>query len=874
MKFFKDTNLVIDPRYPIGGKAENLRRLVQAGFEVPRWIVIPATELVNRLPFDYGTMDGDQQIRFVHDADIPAYALQEIADYFPDNFFLAVRSSAVGEDGADHSFAGLFESYLYVAKDELETHIKRVWASLFGDRVAAYARQHGIDPVRRLAVVIQAMVPAEVSGVAFGANPVSGNRKERVVNAVYGLGEGLVSGQLNADQYIVKGGGVTAELAEKTHRVVRDWQGGRGTLTEEVEPRLRNVPALTERQVRDVTKLLDRGASEYGYPLDIEFAWADDVLYVLQARPITRLPRYVDRAGAYTLWDNSNIIESYPGVTTPLTFSFVSKSYASAYRLFCGYLGVPGRTLDRHAQVFANTLGLIDGRIYYNLKTWYHMLALLPGYRINARYMEQMMGVKERFDIPDSYRLSWLSAWWAIVSMAGRMLWRFIRLPVVRRRFKRLLDETIGHYQQLDLRGHDAAGLIGLYQAFERKLLNEWKAPLLNDFFAMIAFGTLEKRVKKLVGDAYPNLHNDLLCGSADIISTQPIHRCLAIAGEIGQADRLRDLFLHADPQTIWRKLQADGDGAAKELKRQIDGYLADFGERCVGELKLETVSYTQDPSRFIQLLQSYVKGGMDRNAVSNEVEERLRADAEAVIDERLKGKALRRWAFGWLLRQTRTLVSARENLRYERTRAFGMVRRLMMQLGNALSDDGLIHEPRDVFYLTMDELSAYIDGRAVSAGLKPLIALRREEFAGYQASEVPPERFATYGVVYAQDRHSAATAEAPLAGDLKGIGCCPGRVRAKVRVVLDPLETGALAGDILVTRSTDPGWTTLFPSASGILVERGSLLSHSAIVSREMGKPCIVGITGLLKVLKTGDWVEMDGSTGVIKRIESHGHD
>lgn len=874
MKFFKDTTLVIDPHYPIGGKAENLHRLAGAGFEVPRWIVIPATELVNRLPFDYDTMDGAAQARYVHDADIPTYALHEITAYFPDNFFLAVRSSAVGEDGKDHSFAGLFESYLYVAKDELETYIKRVWASLFSERVAAYAQQHGIDPVRRLAVIVQVMVPAEVSGVAFGANPVSGNRRERIINAVYGLGEGLVSGQLNADQFTVKGGKVTAELAEKTHRVVRDWRGGRGTVTEEVEPELRNRPALTGEQVRDVVALLDRGASEYGYPLDIEFAWADDLLYVLQARPITQLPQYVDRDGEYTLWDNSNIIESYPGVTTPLTFSFVSKSYAGAYRLFCGYLGVGQRTLDRHAQVFANTLGLIGGRIYYNLKTWYHMLALLPGYRINARYMEQMMGVKERFDIPDSYRLSWLSAWWAIFSMAVRMVWRFVRLSVVRRRFKRHLDGTIASYQQLDLGDKDAHELMELYQVFERRLLSEWKAPLLNDFFAMIAFGTLEKRVKKLVGDACPNLHNDLLCGSADIISTQPIHRCLAIAGEIAQADRIRGWFLHDGPQTIWRRLQTDRDSAAVELKRQIDSYLADFGERCVGELKLETVSYTQDPSRFIQLLQSYVKGGMTRDLVNSDVEERLRTDAEAVINEKLKGRALQRQMFSWLLRQTRTLVSARENLRYERTRAFGVVRQLMTQMGNALTNDGVIQESRDVFYLTMDELSAYIDGRAVSADLKPLIALRRAEFAGYRAGEAPPERFATYGPVYGRDRYSPAIDEVPLVGDLKGIGCCPGRVRARVRVVLDPLETGALDGDILVTRSTDPGWTTLFPGASGILVERGSLLSHSAIVSREMGKPCIVGITGLLKRLETGDWVEMDGSTGIIKHIEPHEDD
>src|SRR5690606_42004037 len=129
-------------------------------------------------------------------------------------------------------------------------------------------------------------------------------------------------------------------------------------------------------------------------------------------------------------------------------------------------------------------------------------------------------------------------------------------------------------------------------------------------------------------------------------------------------------------------------------------------------------------------------------------------------------------------------------------------------------------------------------------------------------------------GGVHRESAIAATGSPSLLSGELNGIGCCPGRVKARVRIILDPEGAESLDGDILVTRSTDPGWTTLFPAASGILVERGSLLSHSAIVSREMGKPCIVGITGLLKVLKTGDWIEMDGSTGRVKRIEAHEND
>jgi len=155
---------------------------------------------------------------------------------------------------------------------------------------------------------------------------------------------------------------------------------------------------------------------------------------------------------------------------------------------------------------------------------------------------------------------------------------------------------------------------------------------------------------------------------------------------------------------------------------------------------------------------------------------------------------------------------------------------------------------------------------------LKILVATRKKEFEEYAQMPAPTERIETFGLVYhANDFYESNPKDQEnLTGDLQGIGCCPGQVKAKVRVVLNPNEVEDLEGDILVTTSTDPAWVTLFPTASAIIVERGSLLSHSAIVSREMGKPCIVSVTGLLDRLQTGDVVEMDGSTGTIALLTS----
>jgi len=217
--------------------------------------------------------------------------------------------------------------------------------------------------------------------------------------------------------------------------------------------------------------------------------------------------------------------------------------------------------------------------------------------------------------------------------------------------------------------------------------------------------------------------------------------------------------------------------------------------------------------------------------------------------------------------------VSARENLRYERTRAFGIVRLIFCAIGEKFHTEGILADARDIFYLTKEEIFDYIKGTSVTSDLQALVTLRKKEYDQF-AEEHLNERIRTTGIVYAGNAFIKTGSHSPVDGAIDGIPCCAGIVKGRVRVISDPKETANLGGDILVTSSTDPGWVTLFPSASAILVERGSLLSHSAIVSREMGKPCIVGITGLLQVLHTGDEIEMNGSTGEINILSKALHE
>ncbi|NJM16246.1 MAG: phosphoenolpyruvate synthase [Bacteroidales bacterium] len=774
-----------------------------------------------------------------------------------------MRSSAIDEDGPQHSFAGQYDTYLHVPFSAIEEKIVAVWRSVTAGRAIKYREMHNLPHNFGIGVIVQEMVNAQVAGVAFGANPVTKDPGSKVISAVYGLGEGLVSGQLNADTFTVTRHETETKTAKKTHAFIRDPEGN-GIQKIEVEKEKQFLPTLNSSQIKEIATLLDTLSKEFGVPQDIEFAIEESKLYILQTRPITTLNKSLQ--GEYTLWDNSNIVESYPGITTPLTFSFIIKMYEMVYRQFVEMMGVKKHEIEKHAHVFSNTLGLVRGRVYYNLLNWYKMLAMLPGFSINAAFMERMMGVKERFVLNENYVMSKGLARWRIVTMVIRMFLMHLRLPKERRRFLKHLNSTMEHYRSIDFKHLAPPEIIACYNSFEETLLLQWKAPLINDFFAMIWFGLFENKTKQLCPNE-PNMHNSLLCGSKDIVSVEPIYRSMRLATMVAEDKEAKKLFMEATPDAVWQWLCA---GNFPRLKTGFDEYIRSFGYRCVGELKLETISYAENPALLVKVIQQYVAQGITKKMHDANIEEDLRLTAENKVSHVLKGKPVKRWWFNYLISKTRDLVSNRENLRYERTRGFGMVRNMFNALGWQWHQMGHLANPRDIFYLELAEIKSMANG--FNEACRQKLSERKEAFARFAQQPPPQERFFTYGHNFS-DEYIYSLEKIEAAGEeLRGTGCCPGVVKGKVRVVTDPNETASLHGDILVTSSTDPGWVTLFPTASAIVVERGSLLSHSAIVSREMGIPCIVSVAGLLRTLKTGDEVIMDGSTGIIKILKNAG--
>lgn len=883
----------------LGGKALGLHRLKALGVPVPSWATISTLFLSH-------VCEGDTELQALlaaEYADIPAKAglirnhLKNMAISENDREILrtmwdriseqgqkpvAVRSSAADEDGAHLSFAGQMESFLNVRDfGQFIDAVRGCWASLFGERAVFYRQKSGLEYWSlQIAVVVQQMVEPEVAGVIFTANPLTGNREEMLVCSAWGLGEGLVSGTLTADTWVLDGNGtcISRELADKRHSVASTAGGG----TEKVELTGDRPlqPTLDENRLRELHGLARTVQDSAGRPMDIEFAISGGRIYLLQARPVTTLKEApAPERDNFKVWDNSNIVESYAGVTTPLTFSFICRAYYAVYCQFCQMMGVDRKSVFRNRHVLENMLGFIQGRVYYNLLNWYRLISLMPGYKYNKAFMEQMMGLQRAGEfMPEQEKQSvakrYLVHFPKLLWVGFRMLLNHFTLDRKIAAFHARFEAIYSGYGRLDFSRLSAARLSGIFRRLEEEVLWHWKAPILNDFEAMVFHGLLRRLTARWEIDTAGSLHNDLLCGEGGIRSTEVTTELFRLASKIDADTSLKEAFLENRPEQLVHKLQ--DDPAFAEIGAAFSDYLEKYGVRSINEMKLESVPVRDDPTFCISVIQNYLRSGVPDPDTMLAHERNIRGQAEESVRKSLKGKRClvivpKLAVYLWVLKNARKAVRNRENQRFARSEAYDLVRRIMRALGDRWQAAGILEEREDIFFLEIDEVWAFIEGTSTCPALRELVKVRRKEFAQY-ASTTPADHFETYGEVYGLNVF-AGTAEGREESDqLKGLGCCRGTVENEVRVVVTPDADVRLNGEIMVAQQTDPGWIVLFPSISGLIVEKGSLLSHSAIVAREMGIPAVVGVKNATKILGNGDRVRLDGAEGRITILHRAG--
>jgi len=800
----------------VGGKAAALSRLAREGFAPPAFFVIlPGAFSHGKTGPVMGKGLKSQVSRALEDLGAGPYA---------------VRSSGRAEDGAEHSHAGQFDTVLNVEAGEVLKAAKQVWQSGFGETVETYRAKTTGDGAEAPAVIVQRMIEARASGVGFSADPVSGQRGQVVISATQGLGDRLVSGEADGEDWALDAEGqiVTAPDAPE---------------------------ALSVEEARAAADLARRAEAAFGHPQDIEWAMDDAGLHILQARPITTalLPE-AQPDERLTIFDNSNIVESYPGMVSPLTYSFALHVYARVYRAFVRLLGVREAVVAENAAVFDNMLGRVDGRVYYNLVNWYRALALLPGFALNRDHMETMMGVSEPMprEVTDAIGpppAKGLARVWEYANL-GRvgagLLWQAIRLPRTRRDFYARLNAALEGNS--DVATANSSDLAREYRRIESTLLDRWDAPLVNDFLCMMAFGASRKLMEKWLGEDGVQLHNDVMIGQGDIVSAEPAQRIAKMGAMVRQAGLAEDLRV--------RGMAALDD--APNIRAEVEAYLERFGDRCTEELKLESIPLSEDPS---SLLAAVAASAGRVQAAKHEVAE---PDWRALFPGKPVKRVLARWIIGW----TKARVRDRENLRFERTRIFGHARRVFLGIGRELTARGHLTAPRDVFHLTTQEVLGAVEGFNLSPDLKGIVAMRQAEDAASNQRPDPPERIEVRGPAILP-RWEAGEVEHDDSRRKVGTGCSAGQVQAKARVIRDPRTEALEPGDILVARHTDPGWIAVFSNASAIVVERGSLLSHSAIVARELGIPCVVGLKGATQWIEDGEMLAVNGATGEVERVD-----
>jgi pyruvate,water dikinase len=856
-----------DPRQ-VGNKAMNLWRLARAGLQVPRWFVISSRTFLSLLEGEFLDLSrmleihGPSQARGIFEKQFRAGGRRQLETMVHEELnrgyagvqLFAVRSSAIDEDARGTSFAGLLESFLFVRREDLPDKIIRCVGSALSEGAVTYRKARGL-PVHGLgvAVIVQEMIESAKSGVLFTRDPVSGG-DAWVVAAGFGLGEGVVANRVETDTLWLDpetGTILTAGIGRKTTKMVRAGEGRSGTDLVSIPET--SDPVLTREEMESLFRVKEAVEDLFGEPQDLEWAFdSSGELHVLQTRPITTLGK---GEGEFTVWDNSNIVESYPGVSMPLTYSFARYVYQRVMTETIAGFTLNRRAMENNASIFETLIGYLDGRIYYNLSNWYRMVSFIPALAGDKSACDRMLGIRDKVAVSlGPIRPSWLSY--------PTLLWKFCLRRFYRRRFYRRFERLYRTFSRVDFDSASPAELHRIFKTLETGLVRIWPTTIENDLLVMFFYELINRLLRKAGCEGqFSAIQGTCLRAATAMESTKPVESLRDLARLVSGTPRLRALFDLTDGEVCTALRQRP---EFRELAEAMDQHIERYGDRTLQELKLETKSMTDDPVILVQLIRTVLCGGAG-------VEAKVSAQDRRETKELLRSLPIgpfRRLLLRWLLARAREGVVHRENMRFARTRIYGLVKRIFRAMGKAFCRLGLLEDPEDTFFLSMEEIFALVTGSAVTLDCSAMVRVRREEYERHRRSPTPPSRLVTTGL-------AACAPRVPLAGTavnggefLQGIGCSVGQVTGRARIVRHPGLGLKVDGDILVAEMTDPGWVFLMMSARGVIVERGSILSHTAIIGREFGIPTITGLAGATERIVDGELIAMDGATGIVTRL------
>ena len=877
----------------VGGKARNLARLMALGVPVPDGIVLTGAAFSQFLDSNVvrDRIDAHcQQIDVADPASLQSRSatiaeivntgvmpreiqelIREVSRGWPSGTLLVGRSSAVGEDGSRASFAGQLDSVLGLTTSaDLERGIKTCWASYWSARALFYRTALGAS-LDGMGVIVQKQVTARASGVLFTRAPAgttATGSDDLMIEYCAGLGDALVSGQLEPGRLLVS----RSDLSVRRETALADPHSN--ALVETF---------LTPRRILDLSRLALRLEKDLGGPQDIEWSIdADGELWILQSRPITATaqPRTAS-ARRSVVWSNANVNENFPQPISPLLYSIASVGYYHYFRNLGLAFGVARWRLAAMEPPLRGIIGVHGGRMYYNLTNIHAVLRMAPfGERLAAAF-NQFVGAAEITEpsrpVGSTDQRGRLATVVEVLRIAICTAWQYLGLRHRLEAFERAADAFAARTHPDRLRDLTLQELLDELRGFLTIRNHRWKNASLADAASMVCYALLQSTLKK--AGCSPTLHNRLLRALPGVPSSIPPVRLWELSRLIRADERLRTLFAVESAPKALQAIRHDVRFAT--FRSAFEQFLEEWGFRSSAELMLTVPSLQEDPVPAIELLKQYAVSGGEPPTAAIARQATERQTETSVLLLQLLRRSPATAAAAWLLvRWTQRAIAYRERARLKQALLYTRCRRIALEIGSRAVQSGTLRRREDIFMLSCQEIDELVSGRAMFPyGVHELVDLRLREHA-LLAEMHPPDTVRLGESEYLQQGTPVETVPAqetsPDQQDgatLRGVGACGGRAEARAAVLADVRDARQLErGDVLVTRQTDPGWAPVFCLISGLIIERGGMLSHGAIIAREFGLPCVVGVKNATRRIPHASHVTVDGDLGICT-VSSQSH-
>jgi rifampicin phosphotransferase len=856
----------------VGGKAASLARLLATGFRVPPGCCV-TTAAYNQALDTVGVsplkrwlqarqhQGEDRQLyleecrRIIQQVDV-SWLVEACwhdmcrIELLPDKW-LAVRSSATNEDAVHASSAGLYRSRLGVASGEIGQAIKDVWASLWDERVLDYMLMCGRTAAPpTMAVVIQPMVEAQVSGVAYSIHPVTGRDNQVMINAIRGLGAPLVDGSIEPNQYVIqigKDGQPTRLrrrfLAQQTEQLVI---GAEGISREQLSTEVRDNSLLSEQQLDEVAVLAKRIEQTFHSPVDLEWSFDGKRLWILQARPITAVQPLSDLTDDDCEWSRANFKETMPEVPSPMGLS-VFEHFMDAY-ILSHY-----RRLGCRIPSGLSAVRTFRGRPYLNA-TLFH--ALVGQLRSDPSLNVEQMGGEPLAWAPAVKPLDWFA-----ILRAAWLMWKEMRRVV-----KAAPSNFAAMRNLADTYSPDRVQHLS-FDELEPSLNNmsRWLESREMTFGIVGGVGqclqVFSLVLPSWLGEDWRNLLNASLQGQGRVVSAQQILH-LAEMAEMARSDAtvLEEMGREGVPNGFYRqRLQGT------RFLSAFDRYLDEYGHRGLGESDVMSPRFADQPDALLDVIKAQVNGPVSTSAQIIERQRESRETALATIKTRC-GWRVDRWLwFQWWYRRLCRFFALREANRHHLMFYSTAARNLLLRLGELLVEHGLFNVREDIFYVTLSEREELASNRTIN--WMPLIRDRRVERERWLTLTAPDTIRDWEGLASMSfDHHRLETDRT-----LQGLSISTGQVTGTVKFVRTTADWSKVqAGDIIVAPVIDPGMAPLFSIAGGLIVEMGGALSHGAIIAREYGLPAVVNVHRAMSILEEGELLTLNAGRGHIMRLNA----